>query len=413
MDNYSYDVFEKIKIEDRPNWHLYVDAVYKADPHKKNMSSEVLSKLLGVKNQGGFRYRGKTESPDLVVIFSTGEDIYWQDEIDNSLGLFLYYGDNKTPGNDLHETNLHGNEILRYIFGLAASDNIEDRKKIPPVLVFKKVGGRDVKFLGLAVPGIKGKPKKDWLTAVWGCNKEGDRFQNYKAFFTILSTSSGCDAEDGFGINLAWLSDIECGKAIESQYAPNEWKRYIRLKAYASLIAKQEKFAKSKDEQLPQDKLKKKMLKTIHDYFIEKDRGYSFEKFAADIIMYMDDAVASIDTTRPFKDGGFDAEGRYKIFKNVDNSIYVDFYVQAKCYAADNAVRVPDTARLISRIKDRQFGIMITTSYVADQAYKEVIDDGHPIVFINGRDIIEFVFNELEIRSDSDLSKWLKNNYGD
>ena len=56
---------------------------------------------------------------------------------------------------------------------------------------------------------------------------------------------------------------------------------------------------------------------------------------------------------------------------------------------------------------------MITTSYVADQAYKEVIDDGHPIVFINGRDIIEFVFNELEIRSDSDLSKWLKNNYGD
>lgn len=141
--------------------------------------------------------------------------------------------------------------------------------------------------------------------------------------------------------------------------------------------------------------------------------GYSFEKFAADIIMYMDDAVASIDTTRPFKDGGFDAEGRYKIFKNVDNSIYVDFYVQAKCYAADNAVRVPDTARLISRIKDRQFGIMITTSYVADQAYKEVIDDGHPIVFINGRDIIEFVFNELEIRSDSDLSKWLKNNYGD
>lgn len=192
----------------------------------------------------------------------------------------------------------------------------------------------------------------------------------------------------------------------------NNWV-YIRLKAYASLIAKQEKFAKSKDEQLPQDKLKKKMLKTIHDYFIEKDRGYSFEKFAADIIMYMDDAVASIDTTRPFKDGGFDAEGRYKIFKNVDNSIYVDFYVQAKCYAADNAVRVPDTARLISRIKDRQFGIMITTSYVADQAYKEVIDDGHPIVFINGRDIIEFVFNELEIRSDSDLSKWLNNNYGD
>ena len=84
-----------------------------------------------------------------------------------------------------------------------SSDDIKKRKTIPPVFVFKKADGRDVKFLGLAVPGIKGKPIKDWLVAVWGSNKNGDRFQNYKSFFTILNTSSGNEIEEGFGINLA------------------------------------------------------------------------------------------------------------------------------------------------------------------------------------------------------------------
>ena len=67
-----------------------------------------------------------------------------------------------------------------------------------------------------------------------------------------------------------------------------------------------------------------------------------------------------------------------------------------------------DTARLISRIKNRQFGIMFTTSYVA---YEEILKDGHPIVIINGKNIIEYIFNELEIRTISELEKWLTNNY--
>ena len=164
---------------------------------------------------------------------------------------------------------------------------------------------------------------------------------------------------------------------------------------------------------MPQDITKSKMLECLHDYFIEKDRGYSFEQFGADIIESLDDSVVNIDVTRPFKDGGFDAVGRYKIFKNVENSVFVEFYMQAKCYGRNTAVTVTDTARLISRIKNRQFGIMITTSYIADQAYKEVIEDGHPIVFINGKNIIDYLFNECEIRSPESLTKWLDLNYGD
>lgn len=411
LNNYSFNVYEKIKKDERVNWQLYIDAIYKSDPSKKDMSAEVLSKLLGVKNQGGFRYLGKTETPNLVILFTSGEDIYWRDELDSSVGLLLYYGDNKTPGTDLHKTKLHGNEILRYVFELASTNDVERRKRIPPILVFKKTTGRDVKFLGLAVPGIKGKPNKDWLTAVWGCNRNGDRFQNYKAYFTILNTSSGSEYKRGFGINLAWINDIETGNAFDSIYAPIEWKKYILRENYSVLVSKKEKFVKSKEEQLPDDNNKMEMLKCLQQYFYDKDKGYSFEKFAADLTRYMDSSVIDINVTRPYKDGGLDAEGRYRIFQNVENTVYVEFYLQAKCYKPTNAVVVSDTARLISRIKDRQFGIMFTTSYVATQAYEEILKDGHPIIIINGKNIIEYIFNELEIRSVLDLEKWLLSNY--
>lgn len=412
LDNYSFNVFEKINPDERKKWNLYVDAVYKSDPTKKNTSGEVLSKLMGVKNQGGFRYKGNTASPDFVILFTSGEDLYWRDELDTSIGVLLYFGDNKIPGRDLHKTNLHGNEILRYIFDLACSSDANLRKKIPPVFVFKKAKGRDVKFLGLAVPGIKGKPKKDWLTAVWGCNRDGDRFQNYKAYFTILNTGTGSEYQSGFGINLAWINDIEQGKAYESKYAPFEWKKYVENKNYTPLFARTEKFIKSKEEQLPNDAIKLAMLNKIHSYFIEKDRGYSFERFAAELTQYMDSAVVDIDVTRPYKDGGFDAEGRYRIFSNVENVVYVDFYLQAKCYNPEtNSIGVKDTARLISRIKDRQFGILFTTSFISKQTYEEILEDRHPIVFINGKNIIDYIFDELEIRDIESLDKWLIRNY--
>ena len=76
----------------------------------------------------------------------------------------------------------------------------------------------------------------------------------------------------------------------------------------------------------------------------------------------------------------------------------------------DNPVGVKETSRLISRIKHRQFGIFITTSYVGDQAYKEIIEDEHPVVIISGKDIIEILLN-AGIGSVEQLSDWLKANF--
>lgn len=71
--NYCVNVYKKISKDERKNWKLYIDAIYKADPNEKTMKAEVISKLLGVKNQGGFRFLGKMNCPKLVVLFTSGK----------------------------------------------------------------------------------------------------------------------------------------------------------------------------------------------------------------------------------------------------------------------------------------------------------------------------------------------------
>ena len=62
-------------------------------------------------------------------------------------------------------------------------------------------------------------------------------------------------------------------------------------------------------------------------------------------------------------------------------------------------------SRLISRIRYRQFGIMITTSYVDKQAYQEVVEDGHPILIVTATDIAG-ILRKNAINS-SNVDEWL------
>ena len=82
--------------------------------------------------------------------------------------------------------------------------------------------------------------------------------------------------------------------------------------------------------------------------------------------------------------------------------------MQAKCYDPfGGGLGVKDTSRLISRIKNRQFGVLVTTSYICNQAYEEVLEDNHPVVFITGKNIVDLIFERLEIRTVETLKKWL------
>lgn len=72
----------------------------------------------------------------------------------------------------------------------------------------------------------------------------------------------------------------------------------------------------------------------------------------------------------------------------------------------NTGVNVRNMSRLISRIKYRQFGILVTTSYVNSQAYSEVIEDGHPILIVTASDIAA-ILRINSITSDN-IENWLR-----
>ena len=147
-------------------------------------------------------------------------------------------------------------------------------------------------------------------------------------------------------------------------------------------------------EQTPQSPQAKLILRTVWDAFSE--RPIDFERFAARIFQMHDPRVIIDEVTRGTIDGGRDAIGRYLLGLK-DDPVYAEFALEAKCYrpplngATPTTIGVKEAARLISRIRHRQFGVMVTTSVVSRQAYEEVREDRHPIIFLSGRDIADIL----------------------
>ena len=119
--------------------------------------------------------------------------------------------------------------------------------------------------------------------------------------------------------------------------------------------------------------------------------------------------IASLDITRPSRDGGRDGTGQLRIGSG-PGSILVDFALEAKCYALPNAVGVRDMSRLISRLRHRQFGILVTTTCVDLQAYKEIKEDRHPIIVIASADIVSLL-RASGRGSPSAVSAWLETEF--
>jgi hypothetical protein len=121
----------------------------------------------------------------MLVLTSSMSDPDWPDSLDRETGVFTYYGDNKKPGCELHDTGRDGNLILQKIFSSARS-GLEGRRVVPPTFIFSGTGTwRDMIFLGLAVPGASDLDSSEELVAIWR-TAGGQRFQNYRARFTVL-----------------------------------------------------------------------------------------------------------------------------------------------------------------------------------------------------------------------------------
>lgn len=381
-----------IDFKDLERSDLVIDEIY-CGGTATNISSEVLNKLMLCSNSGGFRQvKNKDGKYAYCVLYTTGEDIDWKDYLDAELGRFIYYGDNKKEGHSIHNTSRKGNEILRTCFEKLENN---DRDSIIPFFIFQKVKGRDVRFLGLAVPGDDRLTKEEQLISVWS-QKDGRRYQNYKAIFSILDVST---------IDRRWLMDLK-NSIDNSKYEPEVWKEWQKKGKCKHLTAKKVVQYRNKEEQLPKQEQDLKMLREIYNYF---DDPYEFEKCAAKIAQLMDNNIVAYDLTKTRRDGGRDAIGKYRIGTDKSN-IQVEFALEAKRYDINNSVGVKETSRLISRLKHREFGILITTSYVDMQTYKEIVEDGHPIVIIAAIDIIH-ILKKSGIKTVEDVRKWLKNNF--
>ncbi len=122
----------------------------------------------------------------------------------------------------------------------------------------------------------------------------------------------------------------------------------------------------------------------------------------------MDANVATVNLTRPWKDGGRDAMWIYRIGPP-GSAVGVEYALEAKCKLPEcnNSCGVELTSRLISRLRYRQFGIFVTTSCVHEDAQREMLEDGHPVLVISGIDIV-YILRRAGITTEAHLVQWLK-----
>lgn len=220
-----------IGFEDLGKASLEKDAIYEGGNSSVSLRNDPLSKLFklegfkrGIGNQSGFRKSNRekngksTKEHAFVIIKDSQIQSEWPNQYMKDAGTFIYYGDNREPGKHYLDTKQRGNAFLKEVF-TSAYKSEEDRKKIPPIFVFRSTGSHsDIQYLGLAVPGIKGKGLDESLQ-LRTFEKDGGTYQNYIAHFTILETPF---------IHRNWLSDLKDATKDALVNAPDEWKRFIK-----------------------------------------------------------------------------------------------------------------------------------------------------------------------------------------
>ena len=394
MSSYQFETLSKAD--------FVIDATYEgnhADPTSSYGSAPLHHLIPGIGNAGGFRKRLNQEKNRTIalVITSTGNEIDWPDFLNPYTGIYTYYGDNRQPGKDLHNTKARGNLELSKIFEHAHGDG-ESRANCPLILVFESGSrGRDMVFKGLAVPGAAHLQSGEDLVAIWRMSK-GQRFQNYKAQFTILDTGT---------ISGDWIREVFKERFVdfEDPRVPKALYEWVDLGKYTPLIAEREKSARSISEQIAKPGLNTQLIEHILE-FCQED-PFLFEPIAAAIWQLSCAQPVEYELTRRYKDGGRDATG-YMMLGPIADVVKISFSLEAKCYRYPNSrVGVKEMSRLISRLKHREFGVLVTTSVVDKQAYDEIRTDGHPIIVLSQKDIAD-VLTAAGINTVAKLDKWIQ-----
>jgi hypothetical protein len=270
-----------IEFESLSSADLIVDAIYEGKDSQ--LASDPISRLLaGCGNMGGFRLAGRGQDKLFVALFTTGQEKDWPDRVDLNTGQFTYYGDNRTPGHELHDTPQGGNRVLRRVFDLLHGSPPQ-RELIPPFFVFQKYAtqksARAVQFKGLVVPGHPSLSATEDLVAVWKTSG-GQRFQNYRSVFTILDIAV---------IERKLLNEFISGSDTRLSQSPDVWKQWVLTGRYRPLTSEPTTVIRTVTDQMPDTENKIAILRAVHEHF--KDSPHQFEGFAARIFQMHDRRV--------------------------------------------------------------------------------------------------------------------------
>lgn len=386
--------------------HLTAGTVYEGGD-AGNISDDPLAKLLKGGNSGGFRYCGSVENLKYLIITIATDNHQWRDTIDPQSGTIVCYGDNRLPGHSIHDTPKHGNLILKNIFKSLLS-NKEPRCHVPPIFLFSKhptkASPRSIQFLGLCAPGSPGMPSSSTLTRTHR-RLDAKRFWNYRATFTLLDIPV---------IKRAWLDDLETNTS-DSPQRPIVWKMWQKSGLYRPLQRGPRFAIRSTDTQLPTDNLHQAMLIHLYRYFASEN--YKFLHVAAAIFALTDSKISLGRIRRHSSDGAYTISGDFRLGIDAD-PVFLKFVLEAKCYNPGignrkrKSVGIKELMKLISRLENRHFGVLVTTSVVTRQAYEELRKRNHPVVCIAGADIIDILISN-NISTFNQLTDWLFQHHPD
>lgn len=384
--------------------HLTAGAVYEGGI-SGNLSDDPLARLMKGGNSGRFRYCGSVDKLNYLIITITTDNRQWPDTIDPGSGTIVCYGDNRLPDHGIHNTPRNGNLILKNIFK-SLHNSLDPRGHVPPIFIFgkhpNKASPRSIRFLGLCAPGSPGlKPPNDLVRKQK--RLESSRFWNYRATFTLLDIPV---------IKRDWIEDLEMGR-YDSPHRPIVWKMWLKSGFYRPLQQEHRYCVRLPDMQLPTDDLSRAMLTTLYRYF--SSQPYKFLHFAADVYALTDSKITLGCVRRHSSDGSYAISGEYRLGIDAD-PIQLAFLVEAKCYNPGIGTRkrksigMKELLKMLSRLGNRRFGVMVTTSLVTQQAYEAIRKQNYPVIIIAGSDIIDILISN-NITSVEQLIDWLAKKY--
>ncbi|HYD77549.1 restriction endonuclease [Ramlibacter sp.] len=357
-------------------------------------------KVVGIGNAAGFRAKGRAGSGAsksivdcafCVLVTNLGER-EWPDSLDRETGLFTYYGDNRKPGHTIEDTPLGGNRLLASAFGKVHQGK---RSAVPPFLCFEKVAtssGTYMRFLGLACPGAEGLSATEDLVGVWRMTK-GERFQNYRAVFSILEVDS---------VPKSWLQDLVSGSSpADSEHCPKAWRHWVQTGKYQNLVCEPQKVPRSKADQMGANPEEHDVLNRVYNELTPRE----FEFAAMELTRMLDRSFVDLVVTRPSRDGGRDVVGRY-IVGHDKHRVGLTVAIEAKRWKPGSAVGVRQMMRLISRLKHRDLGVFMTTGFFETQVQQELIDDEHPVLLVSGGDIARLLIKN-DRASPKQFAAWV------